>query len=126
MIEVSLPESVARSEATTFAACLATILELPYEEVPTAGEDEDVAGWRTMRWLGGRGLGLVPIAGPDKFSWAGPWIGLVRQEQGGATPERPARSRSTSSFCSASSISVSLRTMPTSACMVCWRSACTA
>jgi hypothetical protein len=83
MIEVSLPETVAPSEATTFAACLATILELPYEEVPAAGPDEDVAGWRTMRWLGGRALGLVPIASPDKFSWAGPWIGLVRPKQGG-------------------------------------------
>jgi hypothetical protein len=84
MIEVSLPESVAPSEATTFAACLATILELPYEGVPKANADEDVAGWRTMRWLGGRALGLVPIARPDKFSWAGPWIGLVRPKPGGA------------------------------------------
>ena len=84
MIEVSLPESVAPSEATTFAACLATILELPYEDVPTARADEHVAGWRTMRWLGGRGLGLVPISSPKKFSWAGPWIGMVRPPQGGA------------------------------------------
>lgn len=83
MIEASLPGSVASSERTTFAACLATILELPYLEVPTAGVDEDVADWRTMRWLGGRGLGLVPIASPDKFSWAGPWIGLVRSERDG-------------------------------------------
>jgi MOSC domain-containing protein len=78
MREVRLPEAVESSEATTFAACLATILELPYDEVPTAGEGEDVAGWRTARWLGGLGLGLVPLAAPDKFSWAGPWIGLVR------------------------------------------------
>jgi hypothetical protein len=84
MIEVALPDSLAPSEATTFAACLATILELPYDEVPTVGADEDVAAWRTMRWLGGRGLGLVRIASPEKFSWAGPWIGLVRPEQGRA------------------------------------------
>ena len=82
MREVRLPPGVEPSEATTFAACLATILDLPYEEVPTAGAGEDVAGWRTLRWLGGRALGLVPIAEPAKFSWAGPWIGLVASQDG--------------------------------------------
>jgi hypothetical protein len=82
MREVGLPPGVEPSEATTFAACLATILELPYEEVPTASAGEDVAGWRTLRWLGGRALGLVPIAEPAKFSWAGPWIGLIGSQDG--------------------------------------------
>ena len=54
MREVRLPPGVEPSEATTFAACLATILDLPYEDVPTPGAGEDVAGWRTLRWLGGR------------------------------------------------------------------------
>jgi MOSC domain-containing protein YiiM len=82
MREVRLPDGVEASEATTFAACLATILDLPYEEVPTAAAGEDVAGWRTSRWLGGRALGLVPIDEPSKFSWAGPWIGLIRAQEG--------------------------------------------
>jgi hypothetical protein len=66
------------SEAATFAACLATILELPLEQVPEPPAGEEVAGWRVMRWLGGLGLGLVPVADAGSFSWAGPWIARVR------------------------------------------------
>jgi hypothetical protein len=66
------------SPETTFAACLATILELQLEDVPQPVPGEDVPGWRVMRWLGGLGLGLVPIADAASFTWAGPWIGWVR------------------------------------------------
>lgn len=65
------------SEGATFAACLATILELPLDAVPEPAPAEDVAGWRVSRWLGGLGLGLVPVADAAKFSWPGPWIGRV-------------------------------------------------
>jgi hypothetical protein len=63
----------------SFLACLATILELPFDELPrpAAGEDP-VSGWTASRWLGGLGLGLVPIAGASSFSWPGPWIARVR------------------------------------------------
>jgi MOSC domain-containing protein YiiM len=71
------------TEGGTFAACLATVLELPLEEVPWIPDGEDVAGWRVMRWLGGLGLGLVPIADAASFSWAGPWIGWMRPPRGG-------------------------------------------
>jgi len=67
-----------RSEAATFAACLATILELGLEEVPETPPGEEVAGWRVSRWLGGLGLGLVAVADPAAFSWPGPWIGCGR------------------------------------------------
>jgi MOSC domain-containing protein len=77
--EVTLSESWSPSEATTFAACLATILELALEEVPQPLAGEDVAGWRVMRWLGGLGLGLVPVADAASFAWAGPWIAWVRR-----------------------------------------------
>jgi MOSC domain len=70
------------TEAGTFAACLATVLELPLSAVPEIPAGEDVAGWRVMRWLGGLGLGLVPIADAASFSWAGPWIGWVRSPNG--------------------------------------------
>jgi hypothetical protein len=80
--EVKLTDSSLLSEATTFAACLATVLELPLEDVPAPIAGEDVAGWRVMRWLGGFGIGLVPIADAASFSWAGPWIGLVRPPAG--------------------------------------------
>jgi MOSC domain-containing protein YiiM len=66
-----------RTAAASLAACLATILELPLEEVPTPHPDEDAAGWGMTRWLGGMGLGLVPVADAASFSWAGPWIGWV-------------------------------------------------
>lgn len=59
-------------------ACLATVLELPLETVPKPAGDADVVGWRVMRWLGERGLGLVPVAGAASFSWAGPWIARIR------------------------------------------------
>jgi hypothetical protein len=67
----------------TFAACLATILELDLGDVPVPDPDEELPGWRTTRWLGGLGLGLTPVANPKGFSWAGPWIGLALPEGGG-------------------------------------------
>ncbi len=71
MLEVRPPES-----KDSFLACLATILELPFEQMPTlaAGEDPPT-GWMVSRWLGGLGLGLARIADPGAFTWAGPWIG---------------------------------------------------
>jgi hypothetical protein len=75
MREVTLRES---SERATLAACLATILEVPLEEVPEPSAGDELAGFRTMRWLGGLGLGLVPVEDAASFSWAGPWIGVVR------------------------------------------------
>ena len=72
------------SEATTFSACVATILELPADGVPVArGDDDPGTGWTLMRWLGGLGLGLVRVADAQAFSWAGPWIARVRPGDGG-------------------------------------------
>jgi MOSC domain-containing protein YiiM len=82
MREVDLGESFVASEAATLRACLATILETPLDAVPEPAIDQGGIGWRTMRWLGGRGLGLVPVAGAASFSWAGPWIGWVRSPTG--------------------------------------------
>jgi len=81
--EVDLTDPPPSSEAATFAACLATILELDLADVPERVAGEDVAGWRTSRWLGGLGVGLVPVADAASFSWAGPWIGWVRPAGGG-------------------------------------------
>ena len=75
MREVRLPESDLPLEAASFAACLATILELPFEALPRPAEGADPAtGWGVSRWLGGLGLGLARIADPASFSWPGPWI----------------------------------------------------
>ena len=80
--EVALASSPS-GEAATFRACLATVLELPVENVPELPPGEELPGWRIMRWLGGLGLGLVPVADAASFDWAGPWIGWVRAGDGG-------------------------------------------
>jgi len=80
--EVALARSPS-GEAATFRACLATVLELPVEDVPELPPGDELPGWRIMRWLGGLGLGLVPVADAASFDWAGPWIGWVRAGDGG-------------------------------------------
>jgi hypothetical protein len=62
---------------TTFANelrdCLGELLGGPTPPVP-----EDVAPLRFFRqWLAERNLGLVPIADPAGFDWAGQWIAIV-------------------------------------------------
>jgi hypothetical protein len=84
MREVAVGESFDPSEPATLRTCIATILEAPLETVPEPVIEQGGIGYRTMRWLSGRGLGLVPIADAASFSWAGPWIGWVR----GATGRR--------------------------------------
>ena len=58
-------------------ACLASILELDPAEVPAPAADHPQP-WTVWRnWLGGQGLGLVPIREPATFSWPGPWLALL-------------------------------------------------
>jgi hypothetical protein len=76
--EVVLPGPAEPPEAMTLRACIAGVLELALEEIPSPPAGEDPAtGWTISRWLGGLGLGLAPIADPGSFSWAGPWIARV-------------------------------------------------
>jgi MOSC domain-containing protein YiiM len=82
MREVGVPSSLLDSEGATFRACLASILERRIDDVPEPGAGEEIAGWGLMRWLGGLGLGLVSVSDVANFSWAGPWIGLVRGASG--------------------------------------------
>lgn len=84
MREVIVEEVSQFSEAQTFRACLAAILELSYQEVPDLAGNEEVVGWRLRRWLGGLGLGLVEAANPSSFSWAGPWIARIHPGSQGA------------------------------------------
>jgi hypothetical protein len=77
--EVGLPTSGSSVDARSFVACLATVLELPVEELPAPAADEDAAtGWSVSRRLGGLGVGLVRIADPATFVWPGPWLARVR------------------------------------------------
>jgi len=74
MREVRPPKSELPPETASFLACVATILELPFEELPRPSAGEDVPGWTVSRWLGGLGLALAQIADAPSFSWPGPWI----------------------------------------------------
>lgn len=49
-------------------ACLAYVLVTE----PPEPEGDEREFWRV--WLGGRNLGLVPVADPRSFSWPGDWI----------------------------------------------------
>jgi hypothetical protein len=76
--EAGLPTSDSL-ETATFLACVATILELPVDELPRPRPGEDPAtGWTVSRWLGGLGLGLARIAEASSFSWAGPWMARTK------------------------------------------------
>ena len=70
MIEVDLPRGTSAPLVRGLAACLASVTEVPLDELPPL---EDVpahalGAWRS--WLAGRGSGLVPIADPRSFQWA--------------------------------------------------------
>lgn len=79
MKEVRLPDAGLPLDAASFLTCLATVLEMPFAQMPTPAAGEDPAtGWTVSRWLGGLGLGLARIADPASFVWAGPWIARVR------------------------------------------------
>lgn len=67
----------------SFLACLATILEVPEDEVPDPIADGDVSeDWNVLGWLGSLAVGLVPVAGATSFAWPGPWIARVRGGEG--------------------------------------------
>jgi MOSC domain len=87
VIDTELPDGLEADEVTRgFAACLASATEVPVDELPLAPTLASALGaWRT--WLAERGFGLVPIADPTRFQWAGWWIATVEQ----VGPDGPAR-----------------------------------
>ena len=86
MIDTDLPTAPSTSAlARGFAACLASATEVPVAELPLPAGDlpQALGAWRS--WLAERGSGLVPIADPLTFQWAGWWIAVVQTS--GAAPE---------------------------------------
>ena len=82
MKETRLTDRRLSPEPRSFLAFLATILEVPAEQLPRlSGDDDPAGGWRVSRWLGERGLGLVPIAQPATFTRAGLWIARVASSE---------------------------------------------
>lgn len=76
MREVPVPDG-SNALNQSVVACLAAILELDVTSVPhpPADHPDPWTVWRN--WLGQRQLGLVPVADPVNFSWAGPWIAVL-------------------------------------------------
>ena len=78
MIDTELPPAPPASVLNRgFAACLASVTEVPVTELPLPDGDlkHAIGAWRT--WLAEHGSGLVPIADPARFQWAGWWIAVV-------------------------------------------------
>ena len=78
MIQIDLPGGPARPLVRGLAACLSSVTEVPLAELPTlpdAPAAHALGAWKS--WLAGRGSGLVPIADPRSFQWAGWWIAIV-------------------------------------------------
>lgn len=74
--EVPVPDG-SNALNQSVVACLASILELDVASVPRPPADHPDP-WTVWRdWLGQRQLGLVPVADPANFSWAGPWIAVL-------------------------------------------------
>ena len=79
MIDTDLPTAPSAGALTRgFAACLASVTEVPVTQLPLPAGDlpQALGAWRT--WLAERGSGLVPIADPTRFQWAGWWIAVVQ------------------------------------------------
>lgn len=86
MIDTEMPTTPSASPlARGFAACLASVTEVPATELPLPAGDlhQALGAWRS--WLAGHGSGLVPIADPTGFQWAGWWIAVVRTSGGDGT-----------------------------------------
>ncbi|HET8978615.1 MAG TPA: MOSC domain-containing protein [Solirubrobacteraceae bacterium] len=62
----------------SLAACLASLLGLQAAAIPAPGGAPPLVMVR--QWLAERGLGLVAVADPGAFSWAGPWIAEVADD----------------------------------------------
>ncbi|MGJ7440539.1 MOSC domain-containing protein [Aquipuribacter sp. MA13-6] len=78
MIQTDLPGGAAGSLVRGLAACLSSVTEVPLDDFPRLEDvpvEHALGAWKG--WLAGRGSGLVPVAEPGSFQWAGWWIGVA-------------------------------------------------
>jgi MOSC domain-containing protein YiiM len=78
MIQIDLPNGPSSPLVRGLAACLSSVTEVPLTELPVVDElpvTHAIASWKS--WLAGRDFGIVPIADPHSFQWAGWWIAVV-------------------------------------------------
>lgn len=77
MIEVKATGPGTPAERS-LAACLASLLEIELATIPIPGEAPLLVA--AQQWLAERGLGLVAVANPQTFAWAGPWIAQITDD----------------------------------------------
>ena len=78
MIQIDLPDGPASPLVRGLATCLSSVTEVPLGELPVfdnLSATHALAAWKS--WLAGRDFGMVPIAQPRSFQWAGWWIAIV-------------------------------------------------
>jgi MOSC domain-containing protein YiiM len=78
MIQIDLPDGAASPLVRGLGACLSSVTEVPLAELPAfdnLSATHALAAWKS--WLAGRDFGIVPIAEPRSFQWAGWWIAVV-------------------------------------------------
>lgn len=83
MIETDLPTGSASPLVRGLAACLSSVTEVPVTDLPKFDDltaTHALASWK--HWLAGRGFGMVPIAAPRSFQWAGWWIAIIDGNDG--------------------------------------------
>ena len=82
MIEVPAAQSDASTDVRSFAACVASVLEISAAAVPAPNSSSEHAMLTWRQWLAGRGLGLVPVADASAFTWPGPFIARLAAPDG--------------------------------------------
>ncbi len=82
MLNTELPKSSASLETRSLVACLAAILDESSDVLPCIEVGD---AWPKLREaLATRGLGLVPVLDPGRFSWGGWWIARFAEPDGAA------------------------------------------
>jgi len=80
VIEVSLPSAPGPELTRSFAACIASAVEVPVAQFPLHAHELPSAIGRWRSWLAGRGLGLVSLGSPGKFNWPGYWLAVLGEQ----------------------------------------------
>ena len=86
MIQIDLHDGPASPLVRGLAACLSSVTEVPLAELPgfdNLSATHALAAWKS--WLAGRHFGMVPIAEPRSFQWAGWWIAIVNHSDSSLT-----------------------------------------
>jgi hypothetical protein len=82
--DLDLPTGPGSKLVRGFATNLASVTEVPVSELPVPDGQQTLSHalgtWKG--WLASHGSGLVPIADPRSFQWAGWWIAVVDGSDG--------------------------------------------